>query len=180
MVPTVQETYQLATLDFRLCRFDLSSARYGELDGGSIVWGGLLRSDTDILDVVLKVVDACRYPDAAETLQEEANAYAALYGLQGKAIPNVFGLYEVWGILHVLALEPVGDALSAEGEIDPVLLRKMKAALGKVHRAGFVHGNITRSSFCRREKEVFLVDLKSCQRATKAQRDREMFEVDAL
>lgn len=127
-------TYELATLDFRLCEFDLSSARYGEIDGGSIVWGGLLRSDTDTLDVTFKVVDACRYPDAAEILQDEANAYAALHTLQGTAIPQVYGLYEIWGILHVLALQPVGDALSDEDEINPQLLKKMKGSSQKGSR----------------------------------------------
>ena len=174
-------TYKHQLLDFRLCKFDLSSAQYGERAGGCIVWGGLL-SDTECLDVVFKVVDVCRYPDAPEFLQEEADAYAALYDLQGQVIPKVYGLYEIWGILHVLALQSVGDAISEDEPIDRTLLKKMKFALQRIHHAGFLHGNITRSSFCRTKSgEVFLVDLKRCRSSkNQAEFTDEMVEVDAL
>ena len=179
MLPSNQ-TYEIGTLDFRVCQFDLSSMRDGGIDGGCIVWGGLLRSVTHILDVVFKVIDTCQYPDASDVLQAEANAYAALYNLQGKVIPRVYGLYEVWGILRVLALQPVGDALSDEDEINSTLLKKMRLTLQRIHDMGFIHGNISRSSFCRKKRQVFLVDLKFCRHATQAERAQEMLEVNAL
>jgi hypothetical protein len=60
-------------------------------------------------NVVYKVVDVLRYPDAANSLDGEARAYAAL--LQGKVIPTLYGFYQVLGIPWLLALEPVGDAV---------------------------------------------------------------------
>lgn len=175
----ISGTYKRRTLDFCLCDFDLSSAR--ERAGGCIVWGRLLQSITNSLDVVFKVVDACRYPDAPEVLQDEANVYAALYKLQGRVIPMVYGLYEVWGILQILALQPVGIALSDQDKISRATLKKMKSALQSLHNAGFVHGDITRSNFCQSENGVFLVDLMHCRpSADQAEMADEMAKVDAL
>jgi hypothetical protein len=147
--------------------------------GWWIVWGHLLQSTTDSLDVVFKVVDACRYPDAPEVLQDEADVYAALYTLQGL---KVYGLYEVWGILQVLALQPVGIALSDQDKISRSTLKKMKSALQSLHDAGFLHGDITRSNFCQSKNgDVFLVDLMHCRRsADQAEMADEMAQVDAL
>lgn len=145
MTPT-NGTYERRARDFRFCGFNLSSAR--ERVGGCIVWGHLLRSATDSLDVGFKVVDACRYPDASEVLQDKADIYASLYELQGRVIPKVYGPYEVLGILWVLALQPVGDALSKEGTITPGMLKKMKSAFQTLHDAGFLHGDVSRSNFC--------------------------------
>ena len=114
----VNGKYQRIPLDFRLCCFDLSSARRGA--SSCVVDGRLLQPSIGKGDlrVVFKVVDALRYPDAASTLEDEASAYAALEELQGKVIPKLYGFYEVWGILHLLALEPVGDAIPGGAEID--------------------------------------------------------------
>jgi len=179
MTPT-DGTYKCRTLDFRLCEFDLGSAR--ERAGGCIVWGRLLQSIADSLDVVFKVVDACRYPDGPEVLQDEADVYAALYDLQGQVIPKVYGLYEVWGILQILALQPVGIALSDQDNISRVTLKKMKSALQSLHDAGFLHGDITRSNFCQSKNgDVFLVDLMHCRpSADQAKMADEMAQVDAL
>ncbi len=179
MTPT-NGTYKRCALDFRLCEFNLSSAR--ERAGGCIVWGHLSQSITDSLDVVFKVVDACRYRDAPEVLQDEADVYAALYDLQGQVIPKVYGLCEVWGILQVLALQPVGIALSDQDKISRATLKKMKSALQRLHNAGFLHGDITRSNFCQSKNgDVFLVDLMHCQpSADQAEMADEMARVDAL
>ena len=179
MIPT-DWTYKRCTLDFHLCKFDLGSAR--ERAGGCIVWGCLLQSTTDSLDVVFKIVDACRYPDASKDLQDEADVYAALYNLQGQVIPKVYGLYEVWGILQILALQPIGIALSDQDKITGKTLKKMRSALQSLHDAGFLHGDIIRSNFCQSKNgDVFLVDLMHCRpSADQAEMADEMAQVDAL
>jgi len=63
----------------------------------------------------------------------------------------------VWGILQFLALELVGDAIPEDEKFDQTLRMKMKAALQRIHDAGFVHGDIARRNFCRTEGgDVFL------------------------
>jgi Lipopolysaccharide core biosynthesis protein (WaaY) len=177
----VNGEYQRLPLDFRLCRFDLSSTRRGATRNGCVVNSRLQQSSIGKgdLPVVCKVVDALCYPDVAGTLKGEACAYAALEKLQGKAIPTVYyGFYEV----HLLALEPVGDAIPKDEEINKTLRTKMKAALQQIHDAGFVHGDITRDNFCKTDTgEVFLVDLESCRAAENpSELEDEMNEVDGL
>jgi hypothetical protein len=163
MLP-VDGDYQCLTLDFRLCRFALSSARHGAYV--CVVNARFLASSVGKRDlqVVCKVVDVLRHPDAASWLDDEARAYAALQNLQGEVIPTLYGFYEVWGILKLLALEPVGNAIPEDEQIDQTLREKMKAALRRIHDAGFVHGDVARRNFCRTESgEVFLVDLERRQ-----------------
>ena len=62
-------------------------------------------------------------------------------------IPTLYGFYQIWGILHLLALEPVGDAIGEDEPIDETLREKMRDALRCVHNAGFVHGDIARRNF---------------------------------
>jgi len=81
-------------------------------------------------------------------LEAEASAYAALEHLQGKVILTLYRFYEIWGIHHTLALEPVGDATGEDEKIDEVLREKMRDALRCVHSAGFVHDGIACRSFC--------------------------------
>jgi len=134
------------------------------------------------LQVICKIVDVLRYPDAAELLRDEAHAYAALQNLQGEVIPTLYGFYEVWGILQLLALEYVGNAIPEDEQIDPTLREKMKAALHRIHDAGFVHGDVARRNFCRTESgDIFLVDLERCQRSgNPSELDDEMNEVERL
>ncbi|KAH9978169.1 hypothetical protein BGW80DRAFT_1435771 [Lactifluus volemus] len=151
MLP-INSNHQRLPLDFRFCRFDLSSARRAEK--GCVVTARLLSSSIGKrhLHVVCKVVDGLRYPDAAILLDDEARAYAALQNLQGKVIPTLYGFYEVWGILQLLALELLS------------LRTKMKAALQHIHDAGYIHGDIARRNFCSTESgDVFLVDLETCR-----------------
>jgi len=162
---SVDGDYQCLPLDFYLCRFDLSSARHGE-NGFHVVKARLLASSVrkHDLQVVCKIVDVLRYPDAVEYLDDEAHTYAALQHLQGEVVPTLYGFYEVWGILRFLALEPVGNAIPEE-EIDVILRKKMKAVLHRIHDAGFVHGDVARRNFCRTKSgDIFLVDLERCQR----------------
>jgi len=76
MLP-VDGDYQCLALDFRLCRFDLSSARHGA--NGCVVKARLLASSVGIRDlqVVCKVVDAFRYPVVANLLGDEAHTYSS-------------------------------------------------------------------------------------------------------
>jgi len=178
----VDGEYRHLALDFRLCCFDLSSARYGT--NGCVVKTRLLAPSIwkRDLQVVCKVVDGLRNPNAANSLADEARAYAALQNLQGKVIPTLYGFYEVWGILRLLALEPVGNAIPEDEQIDPRLRKKMKAALYRIHDAGFVHGDVARRNFCRTESgDIFLVDLERCQRSENpSELDDEMNEIDGL
>ncbi|KAH9986316.1 hypothetical protein BJV74DRAFT_928778, partial [Russula compacta] len=181
MVP-IDGDYQCLTLDFRICRFDLSSAHHGA--NGCVVNARLLAPSVGKRDlqVVCKVVDFLCYPDTAIWLDNEAHAYAALQNLQGQVIPNLYGFYEVWGILKLLALQPVGNAIPEDEPIDQTLREKMRAALRHIHDAGYVHGDVARRNFCRTDSgDIFLVDLERCQRFENlSELDDEMNEVDRL
>ena len=97
-------------------------------------------------------------------------------------IPTLYGFYNVWGIPRLLALEPVGKAISEDEEIDQTLRMKMKAALQGIHTAGFVHGDVVRRNFCRTEEgRIFLVDLEMCRRVENpSELVDEMNKVDGL
>jgi hypothetical protein len=178
----VDGAYQCLVIDFRICRFELSSARPGA--NGCTVTGRLMAPVAGVPDlrVVCKVVDALRYPDAANSLNHEARAYAALKGLQGQVIPTLYGFYEVWGILQFLALEPVGNAIAEDEQIDQTLRANMKAALQRIHNAGYIHGDIARRNFCRNDSgDIFLVDLETCQSSRDPSKlGSEMAQVDRL
>ena len=178
----VNGEYKCLPLDFRLCIFDTSSARRQE--DGCVVNTQLLQSSSldASLSVVCKIVDVLRYPETEALLKDETLAYAALEPLQGQVIPILHGFYEVWGILHILALQPVGAAILEDEPIDVILRKKMKASLRQVHDAGYIHGDIARSNFCMTlSGDVFLVDLERCRRAAnQSELDDEMNEVDML
>ena len=178
----VNGEYQCLPLDFCLCIFDLSSARRAA--NGCVLSAQFLRS-SDLqghLSVVCKIVDILRYPDKKALLRGEMLAYAALQPLQGQVIPILHGFYEVWGILNVLALQPVGNAIPEDESIDVILRKKMKASLRYIHNAGYIHGDIARRNFCITLcGDVFLVDLERCQPAVnQSVLDDEMDEVDRL
>ena len=132
--------------------------------------------------VIYKAVDVLRDIDAAGWIAGEARAYAALRDLQGRVIPTLYGFYELWGILHVLVLQPVSEAIREDDEIDEALRVKMRQALRCVHEVGFVHGDIARRNICRTERgDVFLVDLERCRAAENlCEMEDEMHEVDRL
>ena len=181
MHPNQHGQYQCLPLDFRLCSFHLTSARHGA--HSCIVTAQLLTPSIleGHLSVICKVVDVLRYPVAGGLLEGEVRAYAALHHLQGQAIPKVYGFYEMWGILKLLALQPVGDAIPEDEDINPKLRQKMKAALRCIHKAQYVHGDIARRNFCRKGSHVFLVDLERCRLAlNQGELDNEMSEIDRL
>ncbi|KAF8345189.1 hypothetical protein F5887DRAFT_1061817 [Amanita rubescens] len=158
----VNGDYECRTLDFRLCHFDLSTARHGQ--NGCVVETRLVLN-FHTRQVICKVVDAARYPGAVELLNAEVRAYAALTNLQGKVIPTLYGFYMVWGILRLIALQPVGQAIAENEPITRQLRKKMKEALRCIHNAGYVHGDVARRNFCRTKSgRIFLVDLERCRR----------------
>jgi tRNA A-37 threonylcarbamoyl transferase component Bud32 len=87
----------------------------------------------------------------------------------------------VWGILHVLALEPVGEPVQSQ-QLTPGLRQAMKTVLGYIHKAGYVHGDISLGNFCRRsDGMVFIVDLEKCRRCTnRSEMDEEETLIDLL
>jgi|ERR1700722_13799659 len=91
MRPVNGECQRLA-LDFRLCRFDLSTARREA--NGCVVNGRFLQPSVGKgdLHVICEVVDVVRYPDAADLLDGEARAYAALQNLQRPGDPHAIRL----------------------------------------------------------------------------------------
>jgi len=128
-------TYPCLDLDLRLCDFQLSTARYSGI--GSMVHASFLQESIDKppLSVMCKVVDVIRRDDLDDMLESELRTYAALQDLQGKVIPRLYGYYNVWGILDILALEPVGHAVTEDQTITPALRELMKSALGWRHRS---------------------------------------------
>ncbi|KAF9514178.1 hypothetical protein BS47DRAFT_1485282 [Hydnum rufescens UP504] len=179
--PLVDGTYECLELDFQLCHFDTSTSR----DGPGCVMNVRLPQPNPggrDLHAVCKIVDVLHDPDAGDLLRDEADAYAALQPLQGSVIPTFYGFYEVWGILRLLALEPVGEAIPEDEEIDETLWNEMRDALQRIHDAGYIHGDIARRNFCRTEEgTVFLVDLERCRLAQDpSEQDDEMDEVDSL
>lgn len=179
--PPVNGKYQCLPLDFRLCHFDLSSVRRSA--NGCVVKSRLLKTSvTHELPVICKVVDASRYPYEVDRLEQEACAYASLKDLQGQVIPKLYGVYLVWGILRMLALEPVGDAIPDDEQINEPLRMQMKSALQCIHDTGFIHGDIARRNFCRTaDGKVFLVDLEKCCRfKNQTDADNEMRKVDQM
>jgi tRNA A-37 threonylcarbamoyl transferase component Bud32 len=81
--------------------------------------------------------------------------------------------------LHLLALEPVGEAIT--GPITRSLRKKMKEALGRLHSAGYVHGDVSSSNFCERNDKVFIVDLESCRRSADfSEMKHEMELIDSI
>jgi hypothetical protein len=179
----VDGQYQCLALDYHLCRFDRSYARPGA--SGCVVMAKFLQPSSlgrdPGLEVICKVVDVVRYTDAGGLLEGEARAYAALQSLQGQVIPTFYGFYEVWGILKLLALQPVGDAISEGENITQELRAKMRATVQQIHNAGYVHGDIARRNFCRKGSNVVLVDLERCRRArSQSELFDEMDQVDSL
>jgi len=183
----VHGDYECHTLDLRLCQFDLSTARHGQ--NGCVVETRLvLPPILGVLNfwhtrqVICKIVDIARYPGAVKLLNAEVRAYAALTNLQGKVIPTLYGFYMVWGILRLIALQPVGQAIPQNELITRQLRSKMKEALRRIHNTGYVHGDVARRNFCRTKSgRIFLVDLERCRRtANRAEFLTEMNIVDGL
>ena len=58
----------------------------------------------------------------------------------------------------------------------------MKAALGYIHEAGYVHGDISLGNFCERgDGMVFVVDLENCQSSVdSSEMDAEETSIDHL
>jgi tRNA A-37 threonylcarbamoyl transferase component Bud32 len=56
----------------------------------------------------------------------------------------------------------------------------MKSALARIHLAGYVHGDVARRNFCMENNVVFLVDLETLVRGSRAEMDGELAQIDGL
>ncbi|KAF8333725.1 hypothetical protein F5887DRAFT_1259819 [Amanita rubescens] len=171
-------SYPVLPLDPRLCYFDRTSVRHAPQRGCTLkatlvkrIWN---------LDVYCKVVDLFQRGDAMDALDTEVRNYATLQHLQGIVIPCVRGYYDVWGLLRLLALEDVGTAIPGDGPINTRTKRRMRSALGRIHSAGYVHGDIARRNFCQKGRAIFLVDLETLAAGSPEQMAAELAQIDAL
>jgi hypothetical protein len=94
-------------LDFQLCDFQVSTAPFSS----GLCSAYEFALDKAPLASMCKVVDIARNSHGRSILEDEAQVYAALHQLQGEVVPKLYGCHNVWGILHVLALEPMGVAI---------------------------------------------------------------------
>jgi hypothetical protein len=85
-VAPTRGTYPCLNLDFRLCDFQVSTARHSNLF--FVVRTNLLQDALDKapLPSMCKVIDIVRNLHGRSTLEDEARAYAALQHLQGEVI----------------------------------------------------------------------------------------------
>jgi len=104
VVTPTNGTYNATPLDYSLCNFDHTTLCCGRnsciLDAGTVSTNHKFKA---------KVVDITGPKFIVDALTHEVAAYAALDTLQGIVIPTVCGYFDVWGRLHLLALEDVGD-----------------------------------------------------------------------
>lgn len=175
----VAGSYPILPLDLRLCHFKHTFVRHRR---GCTARATLSRSASagGNLDVFCKIADLCQNRDAANGLDTEVHNYAALQNLQGVVIPQVHGYYNVWGLLNLLALEEVGNPIPEGVPIDCQTRKKMKAALARIHSAGYVHGDVARRNFCQKNNQVFLVDLETLEVGSIAEMKAELVQVDEL
>lgn len=177
----VAGSYEILQLDPRLCRFDRTSVRHAPQRGCTVratLARGILAGGS--LDVFCKVVDLFQRKDSIDGLDREVRNYAILHNLQGEVIPRVRGYYDVWGLLRLLALEDVGTAIPETGPVDTQTRRKMKSALARIHSEGYVHRDIARRNFCKKDNVVYLVDLETLARGSSHERAAELASIDAL
>jgi len=175
----VNGSYEALQLDLRLCHFDRTSVHHAP-QRGFTVKATLARRALIGEGVFCKVVDIFQGEDSVEALDREVRNYATLQHLHGVVIPQVRGYYNVWGLLRLLALQDVGNAIPEHDQIDAQTRGKMRHALSLIHRAGYVHGDIARRNFCKKGNNVFLVDLETLAMGTSVDMQAEMAAVDAL
>ena len=174
-------SYRVSPLDPRLCHFDRTSVRHAPRRGCTVkakLTRGIL--DGGNLNVFCKIVDLFQRGYSIDALDMEVRNYATLQNLQGNVIPRVYGYYDVWGLLRLLALEDVGTAIPEDTPISTGTRALMKSALARIHSAGYVHGDIARHNFCKKGRAVFLVDLETLAVGNRAQMEAELAQIDAL
>ena len=113
-------------------------------------------------------------------LDTEVRNYATCQDLQSIVIPRVYGYYDVWGLLRLLALEDVRSAIPEDGDIDTPTRALMNSALARIHSKGYVHGDIARRNFCKKADVIFVVDLESLRRGSPVEMGEELYEIDRL
>jgi hypothetical protein len=179
MIPT-NGTYDITPLDYRLCHFDLTTLRRGR--NSCVLNAGTTSTD---LEFKAKLVDISGPDFIADALAREVAAYATLNLLQGSVIPRVYGYFEVWGMLRMLALEDVGDDIDGlypnGAPIPPNIRAGMMNVLKRLHSAGFLHGDIARRNFCVKNGEFYILDLEDTVRSdVLSERKAEMLALAAL
>ncbi|KAF5375519.1 hypothetical protein D9615_009168 [Tricholomella constricta] len=177
----VAGSYEILPLDPRLCHFDRTSVRHAPQRGCTVratLARGVLAGGS--LDVFCKVVDLFQRKDSIYALDREVRNYATLHNLQGEVIPRVRGYYDIWGLLRVLALEDVGTAIPETWPLDTQTRRKMTSALARIHSKGYVHGDIARRNFCKKDNVVYLVDLETLAPGSSDERAAELSSINAF
>ena len=175
----VEGSYPVLPLDPRLCHFDRSAVRHSAR--GYTLKAKLLRvMPANSLNVFCKAVDLFQSGSLIDMLNMEVRNYATLQDLQSMVIPRVYGYYDVWGLMRLVALEDVGSAISEVREIDNRTKLLMKSALARIHSKGYVHGDIARRNFCMRENKVFVVDLETLRKGSHLEMRAELDEIDRM
>ena len=177
----VAGSYEVLPLDPRLCHFNRTSVRHAPQRGCTLratLARGVLAGGN--LDVFCKIVDLYQRRDSINALDMEVRNYATLQDLQGIVIPRVYGYYDVWGLLRLLALEDVGTAIPEHKPISTRTRTLMKSALAHIHLAGYVHGDVARRNFCKNGNVVFLVDLETLVMGSPVEMEAELAQIDAL
>ncbi|KAI8999154.1 hypothetical protein BC832DRAFT_594845 [Gaertneriomyces semiglobifer] len=118
----------------------------------------------------IKLVDPIKRPEAAKALQHEMEMYEKLSDFQGKVIPKLIGRGVMDGMLEFLAMEPINPGvLKVWGEEERSLAR---AAVGQLHEAGFVHGDIRVQNVLfegtGKERRAVLIDLEMVKKGVDA------------
>ena len=113
-------------------------------------------------------------------LDTEVRNYAICQDLQSIVIPRVYGYYDVWGLLRLLALEDVRSAIPEDGDIDTLTRALMNSALARIHSKGYVYDDIARRNFCKKADVIFVVDLESLKRGSPVEMGEELYEIDRL
>jgi len=142
MLP-IDGTYLCLPINIRLCQWIQPSIHHSK-KGRCVARAKFPLNCKDQMEitVICKLIDVFRNVNSIEWLDSKAQTYANLITLQGQVIPHIHGYYDLWGIVKFLMLQDVGVALS-EGEAIPNdLCQQMKIALGRIHVAGYIHGNI--------------------------------------
>jgi len=74
--------------------------------------------------IMCKAVNMFQNPAMVAALDAKSSVYLALWLLQGCCILKVYGYFNIWGILHLLALENIGQTIS-DGPISSSLHQKI-------------------------------------------------------
>ncbi|KAJ6547669.1 hypothetical protein B0H19DRAFT_278657 [Mycena capillaripes] len=107
--------------------------------------------------------------DLVSGLEEESRIYRdALQTLQGRFIPQFFGLYEGMGEegkrIACLVLEYWGECLQQPFDLLPMAVKiQILECLGAIHREGLLHGDFAERNVLLHEGNVRIIDFDQAQ-----------------